>query len=95
MAKKDKLQSGFFSENRDNYYIFGGKMLLESFFANSIGVFQMRVLKEKYDPSEPLPEDTDSLVDTNIPATQLVFTDVSQIETVIKHLESIRNKMKL
>jgi hypothetical protein len=90
-----ELPTGFYSDREHNhFYVFGGKMLLLGNILDSEGLLDIRVLKDKHEFGEKLSNDWETLVDTNIPVTRLIFTDTRQIDSVINKLQLIKDKMK-
>jgi hypothetical protein len=61
---------------------------------DSEGLLDIRVLKDKHEFGEKLSNDWETLVDTNIPVTRLIFTDTRQIDSVIRKLQLVKDKMK-
>lgn len=90
----NKPESGFCAREGDYQYVFGGRIIITSFFIEGIGGVCIRAAKESAEIGvdvTAVPQE--GLYDESTPETQLVFANTKSIDVMIKQLTLIKNKL--
>lgn len=90
----NKPESGFCAREGDYQYVFGGRIIITSFFIEGIGGVCIRAAKESAEIGvdvTAVPQE--GLYDESTPETMLVFANPESIDVLVGQLTEMKEKL--